>query len=311
VSTPLVELDGVSRWYGEVIALNAVTVRIGSGVIGLLGPNGAGKTTLLRLATGQIRPSLGRVQVLGMDPFANPELYRRIGVLPDTEALPERSTGSEFLETMAALHGMAPARCRQRADEAIAAVGLAGEAARRRIGGYSKGMRQRLKLAQAILHEPELLFLDEPLSGMDPLARHDVGTLLRGWVDKGGSVLVSSHILKEVEGMTRRVLLVLDGRIRAEGELSEIRELIESEPRRVAIQVSDPKALAAELQRLPQVVGLSFGDSGDSLVVRTRRASELFRELPRIALDKGLRIHEIRAEDEDLESVFGYLVKKP
>ena len=305
----LVELKGVSRWYGEVIALNGVSLELEPGIHGILGPNGAGKTTLLRLLSGQIRPSLGQVRVLGMDPFANPALYRRVGIVPDLDAMPEGLTGHAFLTAIARLHGDAAGKAGGRSDATLARVGLS-DAARRRIRGYSKGMRQRLKLGQAILHEPELLILGEPLSGLDPLVRHEVMDLVRDWAQKGGSVIVSSHILHEVERMTRRVLLVLDGPVRAEGDVADIRDLIESEPRRILVKASEPKALAAELLRAGHVVGVSFGEDLVSLVVSTRRAREVFAQLPRIALDKGIRIHEIRSEDDDLESVFSYLTRR-
>jgi ABC-2 type transport system ATP-binding protein len=305
--TAAIEFGHVSRWYGSVIALNDVSLALGPGVTGLLGPNGAGKSTFLRLASGQIAPSQGEVHVLGRAPWGAPGIFHRVGVCPDADAFWDGLTGRQFLGGVLELSGFAPDECARRAEAALAEVGL-GDAATRRIAGYSKGMRQRLKLAQALMHDPEILFLDEPLTGLDPLHRRRVIDLVRRWGRDGKTVVVSSHILPEVEAMTRRIVLIHKGRVLAEGDIREIRDLIDEHPHTVALRAREPRTLARGLAEWPHVLSLAFGPEGEWLTVQTARPDEFYEAIPEPAIATG--VTEMFATDDDLESVFRYLVNR-
>jgi ABC-2 type transport system ATP-binding protein len=296
-----------SRWYGPVIALNDVTVEIPPGVTGLLGPNGAGKSTFLKLTAGQLRPSQGEVRLLGQPAWGSPELFHRVGVCPETDAFWESLTGLEFLTTLLRFTGYDESECRHRAENALHQVDLL-DAKGRKLGGYSKGMRQRVKLAQSIAHDPEVLLLDEPVSGMDPVNRRRVIDLVRRLGREGKTVVVSSHILHEVEAMTRRVLLVHNGRILAEGDVREIRDLLDEHPHTVSIRARDPRRLAGAIVGWPSVLSLSFGPEGEWLTVQTARPDEFYGALPDAALEAG--VVEMYSPDENLESVFHYLVTR-
>jgi ABC-2 type transport system ATP-binding protein len=296
-----------SRWYGPVIALNDVTTTVGPGVTGLLGPNGAGKSTFLKLAAGQLAPSQGEVRVLGKPAWGSPELFHRIGVCPEPDAFWETLTGSQFLMALLQLTGYDEAECRRRADHALEQVALV-EARDRKIGGYSKGMRQRIKMAQALSHDPQVLLLDEPLSGMDPVNRRRVVDLVKRLGREGRTVLVSSHILHEVEAMTRRVLLIHNGRILAEGDVREIRDLMDEHPHTVALRARDPRALARVVVGSPHVLSLTFGAEGEWVTVQTARPDEFYMTVAEAAVEAG--VTEMYSPDENLESVFKYLVAR-
>ena len=296
-----------SRWYGPIIALNDVSVEIGPGVTGLLGPNGAGKSTFLKLAAGQLRPSQGSVSVLGQVAWGSPELFYRVGLCPEQDAFWENLTGLQFVVALLRLTGMDDAEARRRAENALAEVDLLA-AKDRRLGGYSKGMRQRVKLAQAIAHEPDVLLLDEPVSGMDPVNRRRVIDLVKRLGRAGKTILVSSHILHEVEAMTRRVLLVHNGRILAEGDVREIRDLLDEHPHTVALRARNPRALAEAVVRVPHVLSMTFGAEGEWLTVQTARPDEFYGSIHEAAVAAG--VTEMYSPDEDLESVFKYLVAR-
>ena len=302
-----IELVRASRWYGAVIALNDVTVGVPPGVTGLLGPNGAGKSTFLKLAAGLLEPSQGEVKVLGEPAWGSPGLFARVGLSPETDAFWETLTGLQFLVGLLRFHGWDEAECRRRAEAALELVALQ-DARDRRVGGYSKGMRQRLRVAQALAHEPEVLLLDEPLTGMDPVNRRRIIDLVRKLGREGRTVLVSSHILHEVEAMTRRVLLIHNGRVLAEGDVREIRELLDTHPHTVAFRARDPRQLARELVGSPHVLSLTFGAEGEWLTVQTGRPDELYARVPEAAIAAG--VSEMFATDEDLESVFRFLVNR-
>jgi ABC-2 type transport system ATP-binding protein len=306
VSTTL-ELRRASRWYGAVIALNDVSVSLGPGVTGLLGPNGAGKSTLLKLASGQLRPSQGEVMLFGSPAWGNPAAFHRVGLCPDVDAFWERLTGRELLEGLLRLSGFADSEAKRRAADALDTVGLTA-AAERRLGGYSKGMRQRVRLAQAIAHDPELLLLDEPLTGMDPVNRRRVIDLVRRLGREGRTLVVSSHILHEVEAMTRNVLLIHNGRVLAEGDVREIRDLLDEHPHTVALRARDTRALGRALVGAGHVRSLAFAGDGQWLTVQTAKPDELYGALPGIAAEAG--IEEVFSPDENLASVFQYLVEK-
>ena len=296
-----------SRWYGPIIALNDVSVEVGPGVTGLLGPNGAGKSTFLKLAAGQLRPSQGSVTLLGRAAWGSPELFHRVGLCPEQDAFWENLTGLQFLLALLKLTGFDDGEARRRAEAALGEVDLLG-AKDRRLGGYSKGMRQRVKLAQAIAHEPDVLLLDEPVSGMDPVNRRRVIDLVKRLGRAGKTVLVSSHILHEVEAMTRRVLLVHNGRILAEGDVREIRDLLDEHPHTVALRSRNPRALAEAVVRAPHVLSMTFGAEGEWLTVQTARPDEFYGSIHEAAVAAG--VTEMYSPDEDLESVFKYLVAR-
>jgi ABC-2 type transport system ATP-binding protein len=301
------ELVRASRWYGQVIALNDVTTTIAPGVTGLLGPNGAGKSTFLKLLAGQLRPSQGEVRVLGLPAWGSPELFHRVGLCPETDAFWEGLTGTQFVTALLRLTGYDETEGKARAEAALAQMDLL-EARDRKIGGYSKGMRQRVKLAQALAHDPEVLLLDEPVSGMDPVNRRRVIDLVKRLGREGKTVVVSSHILHEVEAMTRRVLLIHNGRILAEGDVREIRDLMDEHPHTVALRARDPRALAGRVVGAPHVLSLSFDGSGEWLTVQTARPDEFYGRLHEAAVEAG--VTEMYSPDEDLESVFKYLVAR-
>jgi ABC-2 type transport system ATP-binding protein len=301
------EFERASRWYGQVIALNDVSAGIPPGVTGLLGPNGAGKSTFLKLAAGQLRPSQGEVRLLGRPAWGSPEIFHRVGLCPETDAFWEHLSGLQFLTALLRLTGYDETECRHRAENALHQVELL-DAKDRKIGGYSKGMRQRVKLAQAIAHDPEVLLLDEPVSGMDPVNRRRVIDLVRKLGREGRTVVVSSHILYEVEAMTRRVLLVHNGRILAEGDVREIRDLLDEHPHTVALRAREPRRLAAAVVSWPSVLSVTFGPDGEWVTVQTARPDEFYGALHEAALASG--VQEMYSPDEDLESVFRYLVAR-
>ena len=304
-ATAEVELQDVSRWYGNVVAVNDISFTLRPGITGLLGPNGAGKSTLLHLISGLLRPSAGRVVIGGRPAWRDPEIYRRIGLVPEREAVYPFLTGREFALLNARLQSLpdpGPA-----ADRAIETVDLA-DAADRAIGTYSKGMRQRVKIAGALVHEPSILLLDEPFNGMDPRQRLHMMELLRRMAAEGRTILFSSHILEEVERLAQNVLVIVAGRLAASGDFREIRRLMTDRPHTFTIRSSDDRRLAAGLVGQPAVYGVELTDG--RLSVRTSDYGSFTRSLAVIARDAGLTLHEVRPTDEDLESVFGYLVRR-
>ena len=304
----IVAADHLSKWYGQVSGLNDVSVSVPPGITGLLGPNGAGKSTFMKLITGQLRPSKGQVRVLGEPIWGNPGLYQRIGFCPEQDAFYERMTGREWVTALTGLHGFDERAAGDAAARAIAAVELT-EAADRKIGSYSKGMRQRIKLAQAIAHEPELLILDEPLSGMDPLMRRRTVKQIKEWARSGTSVLVSSHILHEIESMTGNIVLINNGRIVAEGDVHQIRDLIDEHPHTVSIRTTQAHAVARELLADEGVVSVRFEPGG--LIVETARPDAFYARVTDLAATGQFGpIHEITSPDDNLQAVFRYLVKQ-
>jgi ABC-2 type transport system ATP-binding protein len=297
----------LSKWYGQVSGLNDVSVAVPAGITGLLGPNGAGKSTFMKLVTGQLRPSKGSVQVLGEPAWGNPAVYRRVGFCPEQDAFYERMTGLEWVTALVGLHGLTQAQAADAAHRSLDAVGLL-EAAHTKIGAYSKGMRQRVKLAQAIAHDPDLLILDEPLSGMDPLMRRRTVRLIRDWARAGRSVIVSSHVLHEVESMTSSILLINNGRIVAEGDVHQIRDLIDEHPHTVSVRCDDPRRLARELVTDEGVVSVRL--DGGAVIVETAKPDAFYARLTDMAASgEAGRIDEITSPDDTLQAVFSYLVK--
>jgi ABC-2 type transport system ATP-binding protein len=306
---PIVAFDGVSKWYGNVIGLNKLTLHIPAGVTGLLGPNGAGKSTLLQLATGQLRPSQGMVRVLGQAVWGNPGLMRYIGLCPEQDAFYEWMTGFDFARTCALLTGMGRRQATAAAEKALETVGMT-ENMNRAIRGYSKGMRQRTKIAQALVHEPRVLFLDEPFSGTDPVARHDLIEVIRGLGAAGCSVLVSSHVLHEVQALTPNIILLHRGRLVAEGNVRQLRDLIDGHPHRIVLVCDDYRGLAARVVAWDNVDGVKVMSGERALLVETRQPDDFYGRLPALAGKAGVEIREVYSEDDNLEAVFKYLVSR-
>jgi ABC-2 type transport system ATP-binding protein len=306
---PIVEFEGVSKWYGNVIGLNKLTLRIPAGVTGLLGPNGAGKSTLLQLATGQLLPSQGTVRVLGQTVWNNPPLMREIGLCPEQDAFYEWMTGFDFVRTCARLSGMSRPESLAATERAMTIVGMT-ENMNRAIRGYSKGMRQRTKLAQALVHEPRVLFLDEPFTGTDPIGRRDMIEVIRGLGDQGCSVMVSSHVLHEVQALTPHIVLLHRGRLVAEGHVRDIRDLIDKYPHRIVLVCDDYRSLAEKVVRWDDVEGVRIMGRASALLVETRQPDTFYARLPEVATADGACIREVYSEDDNLEAVFKYLVSK-
>jgi ABC-2 type transport system ATP-binding protein len=299
--------DHLSKWYGQVIGLNDVTVSVPSGITGLLGPNGAGKSTFMKLITGQLRPSKGSVRVLDEPVWNNPGIYFRVGFCPEQDAFYDRMTGLEWVSALVRLNGLTEKAAVDAAAKALAAVDLS-DAAGKRIGAYSKGMRQRVKLAQALVHDPDLLILDEPLSGLDPIGRRKTIRMIREWARQGKSVVVSSHILHEIESMTSNILLINNGRILAEGNVHQIRDLIDTHPHTVHIRAADPRGLAREFLARADVISMRFEPG--ALIVETGKPDEFYSDLTElVAAGEAGAVEEVTSPDDNLQAVFQYLVK--
>ncbi len=299
----------MSKWYGEVMGLIDVTVRIGGGVTGILGPNGAGKSTFIKLVTGQIRPDKGNITAFGMGVWNNPGYNRMMGYCPEFENMYDWLTGVEFVEIMLRLSGYDAGRARTRAWESIDMVSLRKEA-ERKIATYSKGMRQRIKIAQAIAHKPRLLFLDEPLAGTDPIGRVELINLIRRLGASGISVVVSSHILHEMQRMTKRIMMLYKGRLLAWGDMDDIRGKLDQYPHTVEICTGEPRRLGGYLIGLPQVSSVQLVPSKAALNVKVQEPDEFYTELPRILAREGIEIQRLGSLDEDLESIFSYLTRR-
>jgi ABC-2 type transport system ATP-binding protein len=299
-----ITLNNASRWYGQVIGLNDVTCEIEPGVTALLGMNGAGKSTMLRLITGQLRPTTGEILVDGMDPFGNPEVYKRLGYCPEIDNFYEHRTGRQFVNMMGRFAGYSASESSSRTEDMLRLVGMA-DRADKKIAGYSKGMRQRIKLAQAMIHDPAIILLDEPLNGLDPMGRRDYIQLLHYLAQQGKTILVSSHILFEVEQMTSSILLLHRGRLLAAGHLRLIRELMDKHPHKVRIDTSEPRKWAEKVAAMPFVLSINVDRNG--LELQTKEPNSFYDALEPI-VDQGLPISGFSSPDNNLESIFHYLV---
>ena len=302
-------VEDVSRHFGRRRAVSRVSFHASRGaILGLLGPNGAGKSTFMKLITGQLKPSKGDVKVLGEPIWGNPAIYHRVGFCPEQDSFYERMTGEDWLTALVRLNGLDSNEAAAAAHRALDAVDLV-DAARKKIGAYSKGMRQRVKLAQAIIHNPELLILDEPLAGMDPLMRRRTIRMVKDWARAGKSILVSSHILHEIESMTSNILLINNGRILAEGNVHQIRDLIDEHPHTVFIRADDPRTLARRFLAADDVISLRFEDG--AVIVETARPDEFYSRLTNLAASgEAGAVEEVTSPDDNLQAVFKYLVKQ-
>jgi ABC-2 type transport system ATP-binding protein len=305
----VISIQHCSRWYGQVMGIIDVNAEIGAGVTALLGQNGAGKSTLMRLITGMIHPSTGQVRVFGEDPFANPHVNAKLGFCPEVDALPDHLSGRAFLMRMAGLNGITGEEAKGRVQEVLELVGMADRAGVRLKGG-SKGMRQRIKLASALIHQPDLVLLDEPLNGLDPVGRREFMELLQMLAGQGKAIVVSSHILFEVEQMTRSVILLHQGRLLAQGDLGSIRSLIDRHPHRIQIRCRDPRRLAAAMAADDSVVSLEISRDEQGIELRTREPERIYRSLPVLNGELDLGITSYSSPDNSLEAVFDYLVNR-
>jgi ABC-2 type transport system ATP-binding protein len=300
---PVIRVDHVSRWFGNVVAVSDVTFDVHPGITGLLGPNGAGKTTLLRMITGLADVSDGTVTVFGESMRHNPQLYRRIGVMSEQESVYEFMKGREFVEMMARLRGVTDVAAAT--DRAIGYVDLA-DAEHRTMGTYSRGMRQRMRLAATLVHDPELLILDEPLNGADPRQRVHFQHLLRRLAEEGRTIVLSSHILEEVEQLAETVLLVVNGKLAASGGFRAIRKALNERPYHVRVISDAPRKLASAVVQLDSVDAVNIDPNG-AIVVQSRNVRDLQIELPRLAQAASITIRRVDPLDDSLDSVFGYL----
>ncbi len=299
------EFDHVSHWYGDVVAVNDISCTVGAGITGLLGPNGAGKSTLLQLAAGLLTPSNGTVRVYGGAPTSGPNVYRRVALVPEREALPGMMSARDFIHTRAVMLGVRDVRTA--VDRALSAVEL-DTVADRKVGGFSKGMRQRAKLAAALVHEPSLVLLDEPFNGLDPRQRLHMMRLLEERAANGTAVLLSSHILEEIEGVASRILVMLSGRLAASGDYRTLRRQMTDQPHTVRVRSSDDRMLAATLMHVPSVLSVELATSG--IVVRTTDYAAFARVIAPAARLADVTLYEVEATDESLEHVFAYLVAR-
>lgn len=305
----IIETKKLSKWYGNVLGLSDVSLEIKPGIIGLLGPNGAGKSTFLKLIAGQIKPSIGEVYIKGERVRNNYALYHEIGFCPEQDSFYEEMTGGKFLENLLKLHHFSSSEIKTKVQQALGIVELIGDKDRV-IRAYSRGMRQRLKFAQAIAHNPEILVLDEPLNGLDPLGRRKIIRLIKDYREEGKTIIVSSHILPEIEAMTKNIILIHQGKVFAQGDIHYIRDLIDTHPHIISIKCEKPRLLAKKFINEDYVLKVNFSPSEDSLLVETNNRDKFFSLLPYLFVENKIRVEEISSPDDNLQAVFDYLVGK-
>ncbi len=305
----VISASHLSKWYGNVLGLNDVSLEIEAGITGLLGPNGAGKSTFMKLVTGQMKPNIGVVTVRGRKAWNNPGIFQGIGFCPEHDVFYEDMTGREFVAGLLRFYGYGRTEIRDRTARALDLVGLTADQDRL-IRGYSRGMRQRIKFAQAVAHDPEIVILDEPLSGLDPLGKRKLIRLIKDFKSQGRTVLVSSHVLPEIEALTSEVVLIHQGKVLAQGDIPYLRELIESHPHQISVRSGDPRALAARFVGDRSIQKMTFSADGRTLVVETHNRDAFFGRLTAVLLEAGLAVEEISSPDDNLQAVFEYLVGK-
>ena len=297
----------VSKFYGEVLGVNRINLEITSGITSLVGPNGSGKTTLMNLMTGLLRPTSGLVSVLGLSPANSDEVFRSLGYCSQFDSFPRGATAREFIEFYLLVHGYSRRRAATMAQDAIDRVSM-GDAADRKISSFSKGMRQRVRLAQSIAHRPSVLVLDEPLNGLDPMARAEIIRLFRQLADDGMFVIISSHILHEVDMMSDTVVLLQNGYVVAEGEVHGVRDEIDDHPIQILISCDRPQVLAARLFENEHTIEARLHNDGKGLFVKTRRPDDLYLLLNKVITDQRLEVESIAPVDDDLNAVYQYLI---
>ncbi len=302
-----ITFENVSRFYGEILGVNRVNLTIPPGITSLVGPNGSGKTTLMNLMTGLIRPTRGRIRVLGIAPEDPERLFKVLGYCTQFDAFPKGMTGYEFIYSYLLVYGYTPAEASQRTWAVIERVNMI-DAAKRKIAGYSKGMRQRIKLAQSIAHDPQVLVLDEPLNGLDPMARAETIALFQELARHGMHVIVSSHILHEVDRISDQVILLSHGYVVAEGEIAGVRSEVSDQPMQVLVRCNAPQSVAAQLFQFDHAVEAKISDDGKGLLLRTRDASAFYLLLNRMVVEQGLDVESVAPADDDVNSVYQYLI---
>jgi ABC-2 type transport system ATP-binding protein len=307
MSAGRIVFDGVSRFYGEVLGINRVSLSIPPGITSLVGPNGSGKTTLMNLMAGLIRPTKGAISVCGVRPDDPERLFRMTGYCTQVDAFPRGMTGYEFLYSYLRVHGCSHQEAHGMAFRSIERVNLV-DAANRKVAAYSKGMRQRIKLAQAVCHEPRVLILDEPLNGLDPMARAETIALFRQWGAEGRHVVVSSHILHEVDKISDQVVLLSHGYVVAEGQIQSVRSEVKDQPMQVLIRCDRPGELASKLFEQDHMVEAKLDDDSRGLRVRTKDADSLYLLLNRLVVEFGIQIENVSPADDDVNSVYQYLI---
>lgn len=302
----LITLDNVSRFYGEVLGVNRVTLSLPPGITSLVGPNGAGKTTLMNLMAGLIRPTRGRIRVLGLSPTQSHKLFGLVGYATQFDAFPKGLSGFQFIYSFLRLFGYSNAECKRLAKQVIEQVGLS-DAAGRKVAGYSKGMRQRIRLAQALAHDPRVLILDEPLNGLDPLVRAETINLFRRYATEDRHVLVSSHVLHEVDMISDQVVLMSGGYVVAEGQIQSVRSEIQERPAKILIHCKQPSMLASKAFEQGHVVEAQLLTEGSGVLIKTRDADRFYRLLNHLALN-GIDIEGVAPADDNVNSVYDYLI---
>lgn len=299
-----IEATELSRWYGIVMGLNNISFSIEPGLTGLVGPNGAGKSTLIQIITGQLQPSSGDLRVFGERPWNNPGLLKRIGYCPERESLPVELKPQPWLHGLALISGMSRSEAWQKAESTLDLAGLAREHWHKRMGQYSKGMRQRVKLAQSLMHDPDLLILDEPMNGLDPMGRQEMANILKGLAAKGTSILISSHILAELETLCRNNLILNWGRIIASGAKGDIRTSVKDWSEQLSIKCDEPEKLARQLFNAGVLNGFDLQPDSELLVIRVKDAEDFYGQWNRLLLDSGVTVFEIRGQSRSLQDIF-------
>jgi len=307
VSDADIVFNNVSRFYGDVLGINKVSLAIPPGITSLVGPNGSGKTTLMNLMCGLIRPTQGDITVCGIPPDHPEKLGRILGYCAQFDAFPKGLTGYQFVYSFLRMYGWSNAECEQRTQASLQMVGLQ-DAANRPVAAYSKGMRQRIKLAQATAHDPQVVILDEPLNGLDPLARSEAIALFKQWGDKGRHVIVSSHILHEVDRISDQVILLSQGYVVAEGQIHSVRSEVKEQPMQIEVRCDRPSMLAARLFQQDHVVEAKLSPDGKGLLLRTKDADGFYLLLNKLILDSGLEVESVAPADDDVNSVYQYLI---
>ena len=305
----IIQTDRLSKWFGQVIALNDVTINFESGITALLGPNGAGKSTLLRLIAGQLKPNLGDILVWGESIWNNPTLYRRIGFCADSEGFYWDMTGFGMIRFLAQLSLIPKDKLDQKIWSIMKTVGLT-EQMNQKIGTYSKGMRQRLKLAQTLVHDPDLILLDEPFNGMDPVGRSDTIKLVRSLGESGHCVLVSSHILQEAESLTDNILLMQHGKLVAKGKISDIRDQMDGHSHKICVICRELRKLAEVCVSFEDVFAVRLEENANRLIVETHSPNQFYELITKFVLENRIQIEQMYSLDNNLEAVFDYLIKQ-
>jgi len=307
IKTDIVQTESVSKWYGNVLGVSEISIKIGKGIHGLLGPNGAGKSTFLKLISGQLKTNIGKIKVFGEQINNNYTIFNKIGLCPENDSFYKGITGYEFILFSSKLLGFKGKEAEQKTAKAIERVGLT-DSKNKLISEYSLGMRQRIKLASSIIHEPDLLILDEPLRGIDPLWRVKIIEIIKDFERMGKTVIVSSHILSEVEDMTDSIILIHQGKIFAQGKIEQIRGLLDSHPHQISIKCNKPRLIAGSIINDQHILNIKFNNDAEQIIVNTNNRDMFFDDLSRIIVDNKLKIEEITSPDDNLQAVFDYLI---